>query len=78
MVNNKLSNVLRLSLSLLLIISGALKLYSVNAFANTIKMFSDAYFITLDSTSLYILSWCICLYELCIGVFGLFDKFRIS
>lgn len=48
MVNNKLSNVLRLSLSLLLIISGALKLYSVNAFANTIKMFSDAYFITLD------------------------------
>lgn len=78
MTNSKLSKIIRLILSILILFSGMFKLFSINAFINSVRLYTDSYFISLNNTTLYILSYCICIYELLLGVVGLCSRFKIT
>lgn len=75
-MKNSISNLLRILLCLLLIISAALKFYNISSFANTVQLFTDAYIIGTSHSIVYFFSVFICFLELFVGTIGLFDKFR--
>lgn len=58
-------------LGMLLAITAVLKLHNLKSFAQTVQMFADAYFVTLDHPTVYVLSLCICLYEFLLGAIAL-------
>ncbi len=74
---NKMSDIMRMLLSVILIISSILKLISLNSFTNTVRMFVEAYFSSFDNGTLIVLSFCICFYEIIIGVIGLIDRLKM-
>lgn len=76
LMKNSISNLLRILLCLLLIISAALKFYNISSFANTVQLFTDAYIIGTSHSIVYFFSVFICFLELFVGTIGLFDKFR--
>lgn len=75
-MKNRISNLLRILLSLLLIISAALKFYNISGFANTVQMFADAYIIGMPHSIVYFFSVFICFIELFVGTIGIFNRFR--
>lgn len=74
----RIFNILRTMLGVLLVVTATLKLYSLNSFAHTVQMFTDAYFLTLNHPAVYVLSLCLCLYEILLGVTALFSRFRFT
>lgn len=73
---NIFSNTVRILLSFLLIISSILKLVSITNFVHTVRLFTETYILSLDNSMLHLLSYCICCYEMVLGIIGLTSRLK--
>lgn len=68
MKGNKIAYMLRVLLAVVFITSGGIKLFQINGFVSTVRLFVDAYFVTLSQFLVIMLSVLICLSEIGVGL----------
>lgn len=76
-MRSKISNIIRIFLSVILIIASLLKLIGFDNFVSTVNMFVDSYLIGIPFSIVYSLSIIIIVSEFIIGFIGLFNKLRV-